>query len=183
MSWENEVNECSASDYFPFPVRSNQSTFCSKHYYRSCRAHHAITGVKKKERQIKFPKYSIQSVPWELTDSQAKIMNAMNTWQSPTSSVTSDITFISIWLKPTATRAAKEKLVSLGTLPFLFDQNHSNSQREGANHFKPDGRIIQRCAREKGLSISQLTGIIHLLLTDTHLKERRNKRVGRENIK
>lgn len=78
---------------------------------------------------------------------------------------------------------------SLGTLPFLFDQNHNESQWKRGAPFKPDGRIIQRCARgekgnAEGLSgSSQLTGIIHMLLTDTHLKERREeKKRERENM-
>lgn len=71
-------------------------------------------------------------------------------------------TFISIWFKPTATRAAEEKVPWYSTAWSLSLLAH----------------LQGKCNVERLFWSSQLTGIIHILLTDTHLKERRKREQG-----
>ena len=79
--------------------------------WREC---HWITSSHKKKDKLRFPKYGSHSVPMEANRvNRDQVMQRQSTpWtsdkdQSSQSPVT--FTFISIWFKPTATRAAEER--------------------------------------------------------------------------
>lgn len=118
-------------------------------------------------------------------------MDTMKLWQRPKPSITGDVYFYLNMAQANSNQSCWRetplvlhciKLVSLGTLPFLFDQNHSDTHWKGpifSNLMVESYNNVQGKGNEERLFwSSQLTGIIHMLLTDTHLKKGRKREQG-----
>lgn len=158
---------------------------------RGWREHHWITSSHKKKTNEGFLNKVAIQFPWKLTESTELKSRWYNEHHE---SLTKTKALSHRWhllLSQYGSSQQQPKLLKRGShgtplheaplwAPILFSLIRITVKR--GNLFKPDGRITQRCARKRqqeGLSGSaQLTGIIHMLLTDTHLKEKRKREQG-----